>query len=62
MTIAATRSGWTLPRVSGLPWVTWRQHRFALLGVVAVLGGFSVFLVIHGLAMHADYHRLGLDS
>lgn len=62
MTITASRTGWSLPRVSGLSWVTWRQHRFALLGVVVLLGGFSVFLVIHGLAMHSDYHRLGLDS
>ena len=62
MTITASRTGWSLPRVAGLSWVTWRQHRFALLGVLAVLGGFSVFLVIHGLAMHGDYHRLGLDS
>jgi ABC-2 family transporter len=62
MTIAATRTGWTLPRVGGLTWITWRQHRTALFGAVAVLGGFSVFMLIHGLAMHRDYHRLGLAS
>lgn len=57
-----TAATWTLPRVKGLPWVTWRQHRFALFGVLAVLGGFSLFLALHGLAMHRDYHRLGLDA
>lgn len=62
MTIAVTRRGWSMPRIGGLPWVTWRQHRFALFGVLAVLGGFSVLLVVHGLAMHGDYRRLGLGS
>lgn len=62
MTIAATRTGWTLPRVRGLTWITWRQHRFAMLGVVVLLGGFSLFMIIHGTTMHRDYHRLGLAS
>ena len=54
MTIAATRTGWTLPRVRGLTWITWRQHRFAMLGVVALLGGFSLFMIIHGTAIVAS--------
>jgi hypothetical protein len=62
MTITASRTGWSLPRVSGLSWVTWRQHRFALLGVLAVLGGFGLLMLVNGLAMHADYHRLGVGS
>jgi ABC-type transport system involved in multi-copper enzyme maturation permease subunit len=46
----------------GLAWVTWRQHRFALAGVLVALGGFGVFMVFNGLAMHHAYTRLGLDS
>ncbi len=62
MTVAATHRGWTMPRIKGLTWITWRQHRFALLGVVVLLGGFSLLMIVHGTAMHRDYHRLGLDS
>jgi hypothetical protein len=46
----------------GLTWVTWRQHRFALGGLVAVLGGLGLYLSLTGLAMHHAYHRLGLDT
>ena len=43
-----------------LPWrrmagVTWRQHRFALLGVVTLLGALAVYLWIAGLQMHRAY-------
>jgi hypothetical protein len=62
MTMTAERAGWSLPRVRGLTWITWRQHRFALLGVITLLGGFALLMIIHGAAMHGDYHRLGLDS
>lgn len=51
-----------MPRPSGLPWVTWRQHRFALTGVFVLLAAFGTLLVVNGLAMHTDYHRLGLDN
>jgi hypothetical protein len=46
----------------GLTWVTWRQHRLALAGVVAVLGGLGLLMLFNGLAMHHDYTRLGLNS
>ena len=46
----------------GLAWVTWRQHRLALAGVLAVLGGVGVFMLFNGLAMHHAYARLGLDT
>ena len=46
----------------GLPWVTWRQHRFALSGALLVLGGLGAFLVINGLAMHHAFHRYGLAT
>jgi hypothetical protein len=49
-------------RLGGLTWVTWRQHRFVMLGVVVVLCAVGVLLVINGIAMHNDYHRLGLDT
>jgi hypothetical protein len=47
--------------VTGIPWVTWRQHRAALLGVVALLGGLGLLLLGTGLAMHRDWASLGLD-
>ncbi len=33
-------------------WVTWRQHRIALGGVVVVLGALAVYLLLTGLQMH----------
>jgi ABC-type transport system involved in multi-copper enzyme maturation permease subunit len=43
-----------------VPWrrmtgVTWRQHRFALLGVVTLLGAVAVYLWIAGLQLHRAY-------
>ena len=43
-----------------VPWrrmagVTWRQHRFALLGVIALLGAVAVYLWIAGLQLHRAY-------
>jgi hypothetical protein len=43
-----------------LPWrrmagVTWRQHRFALLGVVTLLSALAVYLWIVGLQLHRAY-------
>jgi ABC-type transport system involved in multi-copper enzyme maturation permease subunit len=46
---------------AGLLRVAWRQHRVALLTVAAVLAGFSVFLVVQGLGMHAVYRNFGLS-
>ena len=46
----------------GWGWITWRQHRVALAGVIALLGGISVFFLFHGLAMHHDYTAIGLGS
>jgi hypothetical protein len=46
----------------GLAWVTWRQHRLALAGVLAVLGGLGLFMLVNGLAMHHAYTSLGLDT
>jgi ABC-type transport system involved in multi-copper enzyme maturation permease subunit len=62
ITAATAPRGWSLPRLRGLTWITWRQHRFALLGVATLLGGFALLMIIHGAAMHGDYHRLGLNS
>jgi ABC-type transport system involved in multi-copper enzyme maturation permease subunit len=36
-------------------WVTWRQHRIALAGVAALLGGGAVYLLIMGLSIHHAY-------
>ncbi|MGF7237097.1 MAG: ABC transporter permease [Frankia sp.] len=51
-----------VPAIRGLAWVTWRQHRFALAGVLAVLGGLGLFMLLDGLAMHHAYTSLGLDT
>ena len=51
-----------LSRPGGLSWVTWRQHRIAMLGVVVLLGGLGVFLLLSGLAMHHDYRSLGVAA
>lgn len=61
-TLNPSRIGWRLPRLHGLPWVTWRQHRTGLTATLAFFTGVAVLLVVHGLAMHAAYHRLGLDT
>jgi hypothetical protein len=36
-------------------WVTWRQHRFALGGVAALLGALAVYLWLTGLRLHHAY-------
>ena len=38
-----------------MAWVTWRQHRTALAGVAALLGGGAVYLLIMGLSIHHSY-------
>ena len=38
-----------------MAWVTWRQHRLALAGVVAVFGAPGVYLLITGLPIHNAY-------
>ena len=38
-----------------MAWVTWRQHRFALGGVAALLGALAVYLWIAGLHLHHAY-------
>ncbi len=38
-----------------MAWVTWRQHRVALAGTVALLGVLAVYLWLSGLQMHSAY-------
>jgi ABC-2 family transporter protein len=38
-----------------MAWVTWRQHRIALAGVAALLGGGAVYLWIMGLSIRHSY-------
>jgi ABC-2 family transporter protein len=38
-----------------MAWVTWRQHRFALGGVAALLGALAVYLWLTGLQLHHAY-------
>ena len=38
-----------------MAWVTWRQHRVALAGVVALFGAAAAYLLITGLPLHHAY-------
>jgi uncharacterized protein YneF (UPF0154 family) len=38
-----------------MAWVTWRQHRFALGGVAALLSGLALYLWLTGLQVHHAY-------
>ncbi len=38
-----------------MAWVTWRQHRLAFAGVLALFGAAGVYLLITGLRMHHAY-------
>lgn len=38
-----------------MAWVTWRQHRFALTGMAALLGALAVYVSITGLRLHHAY-------
>ncbi len=38
-----------------MAWVTWRQHRIALGGAAALLGGLAVYLWLAGLQIHHDW-------
>jgi hypothetical protein len=40
-----------------LAWVTWRQHRLMLAGVAALLGAFSLYMLIYGLRIHSAWAR-----
>ncbi len=45
-----------------LAWVTWRQHRAALAGTAALLGGLSLWMLINGLLVRSAMNSLGLGS
>jgi hypothetical protein len=64
MTSATALAAPTLvrPPHGGLLWVVWRRHRAGLAATVLLLGGCAVFLLVTGLAMHADAGRLGVTS
>ncbi len=38
-----------------MAWVTWRQHRIALAGAAALLGGLALYLWLTGLHIHRDW-------
>jgi ABC-type transport system involved in multi-copper enzyme maturation permease subunit len=38
-----------------MTWVTWRQHRFALVGVAVLLGALAVYMWLNGLQLHHAY-------
>jgi ABC-type transport system involved in multi-copper enzyme maturation permease subunit len=43
---------------TGLVWVTWRQHRGALMGVAALLGALALYLLIMALKIHSAYQAV----
>ena len=58
VTMPAAHQGNENPRP--VPWrrmagVIWRQHRYALLGVVALLGALALYLGVAGTSMHQAY-------
>ena len=64
MTALTTMSASTLVKESAdlrplpwrrMAWVTWRQHRTALIGVVALTGALALCLLIVGLQLHHAY-------
>jgi hypothetical protein len=59
---SARRTSPRMPTLRGLGWVTWRQHRSGVAGVLVVLGGVSVYLLFSGLSVHHAYTRLGLNT
>lgn len=60
--LSARRSPVRVHPLRGLAWVTWRQHRLALAAVLVTLGSLALVMVLNGLAMHRDFHSLGLDA
>lgn len=50
-----------VPMLRGLAWVTWRQHRLGIAGVLVVSAGLGPFMLINGLAVHHTYTKLGLS-
>jgi ABC-type transport system involved in multi-copper enzyme maturation permease subunit len=38
-----------------MAWVTWRQHRIALVGVAVFLGGLAIYVWVTGLQLHHAY-------
>jgi hypothetical protein len=43
-------------------WLSWRQHRGALFGALALLAVLGVLLLTHGLSMHQAYDRDGVKA
>jgi hypothetical protein len=45
-----------------MAWVTWRQHRAALIGACGVLGAAIVYMLLTGLKMRSALNSLGVSS
>ena len=61
MTAIAVKNVAVRPRsvpLRRVAWVSWRQHRAALAGTVALLGALAVYLLYMGLRMHSAYARV----
>jgi hypothetical protein len=58
-----TRGGWFRPpqSLASLAWVTWRQHRAAIIGLAVLYGGLAVIMVWAALQGHANYTALIRD-
>ncbi len=61
MAVAFDEKQFRLPR-GAMTWVTWRQHRAALLAVTGALAAFAIALLISGLRLHSDFDRMHLAA
>lgn len=65
-TASVSQAGFSSPAVQRVPvrrlaWVTWRQHRWALAGAVALLAICAAVLIAERLAMTSQWTHLGLN-
>lgn len=55
MTAATPPDDARKPRVAGLAWNAWRQHRLAITGLLAVFACYAAWLLRTGIPVHAAY-------
>jgi hypothetical protein len=55
MTTLTAPLGHGRARGAGLAWVTWRQHRAAIIALLAAFAGSAILLLVSGLLDHAAY-------
>lgn len=43
-------------------WLTWRQHRAELIGLLAIVAAVAIVVLAHGLPMHEAHDRDGIAA